>query len=240
MSSLPVMTAEEVSAFWDEHFPQIQQARDIAIVAGLLWVLIAWVREARARIALGGVFAIAMLYWTSRWLDLRLTTTLLQGFIAVAALVLVACSQGADQPAEPKPAQGEITFSAKTSPLTGLKQDSVPDRPVFYVKIENTNDTAVSAFSPPLSNCTDCSFLPGGWEMMSIPLSSTSSVPSMINSKRASPPRNKRGNTFWNIALVALNASVKRSREVRLIFKMAERSCVNAISKSAFCVVKNS
>jgi uncharacterized protein (TIGR00369 family) len=33
MSSLPVMTAEEVSAFWDEHFPQIQKARDIAIVS---------------------------------------------------------------------------------------------------------------------------------------------------------------------------------------------------------------
>ena len=66
---------------------------DIAIVGGLLWVLIAWVREARARIALGGVFAIAMLYWTAQWLDLRLTTTLLQGFIAVAALVLVVVFQ---------------------------------------------------------------------------------------------------------------------------------------------------
>lgn len=66
---------------------------DIAIVAGLLWVLIAWVREARARIALTGVFAIAMLYWTAQWLDLRLTTTLLQGFIAVAALVLVVVFQ---------------------------------------------------------------------------------------------------------------------------------------------------
>jgi diadenylate cyclase len=66
---------------------------DIALVAGLLWVLIAWVREARARIALGGVFAVALLYWTAQWLDLRLTTTLLQGFIAVAALVLVVVFQ---------------------------------------------------------------------------------------------------------------------------------------------------
>ena len=33
MSSAPIMTAAEVSAFWDEHFPQIQQARDIAIVS---------------------------------------------------------------------------------------------------------------------------------------------------------------------------------------------------------------
>jgi len=72
---------------------RIVDVLDIAIVAGLLWVLIAWVREARARIALGGVFAIAMLFWTAEWLDLRLTTTLLQGFIAVAALVLVVVFQ---------------------------------------------------------------------------------------------------------------------------------------------------
>lgn len=56
-----------------------------------------------------------------------------------AALLLAACSQGAEQPSAPEPAKGEISFSDKTSPLTGLKQDSVPDRPVFYVKIENTN-----------------------------------------------------------------------------------------------------
>jgi uncharacterized protein (TIGR00159 family) len=72
---------------------RIVDVLDIAIVAGLLWVLIAWVREARARIALGGVFAIAMLFWMARWLDLRLTTALLQGFIAVAALVLVVVFQ---------------------------------------------------------------------------------------------------------------------------------------------------
>jgi diadenylate cyclase len=72
---------------------RIVDVLDIAIVAGLLWILIAWVREARARIALGGVFAIAMLYWSAQWLDLRLTTTLLQGFIAVAALVLVVVFQ---------------------------------------------------------------------------------------------------------------------------------------------------
>lgn len=29
----PVMTAAEISAFWDLHFPQVQAARDIAIVA---------------------------------------------------------------------------------------------------------------------------------------------------------------------------------------------------------------
>ena len=33
MFSAPILTAAEVSAFWDEHFPQIQQARDISIVS---------------------------------------------------------------------------------------------------------------------------------------------------------------------------------------------------------------
>jgi len=33
MSPTPIMTAEDVSAFWDEHFPQIQKARDITIVS---------------------------------------------------------------------------------------------------------------------------------------------------------------------------------------------------------------
>ena len=32
MSLTPVMSAAEVSVFWDEHFPQIQKARDITIV----------------------------------------------------------------------------------------------------------------------------------------------------------------------------------------------------------------
>jgi DNA integrity scanning protein DisA with diadenylate cyclase activity len=66
---------------------------DIAIVAGLFWIGIAWVREARARVALGGIAAVALLFWIARWLDLRLTTSLLQGFIALAALVLVVVFQ---------------------------------------------------------------------------------------------------------------------------------------------------
>lgn len=66
---------------------------DIVIVAGLCWVVITWVREARARVALGGIAAIAALFWAAQTLDLRLTTSLLQGFIAVAALVLVVVFQ---------------------------------------------------------------------------------------------------------------------------------------------------
>ena len=33
MSLKPIMTAEAVAAFWDEHFPQIQKARDITIIS---------------------------------------------------------------------------------------------------------------------------------------------------------------------------------------------------------------
>jgi DNA integrity scanning protein DisA with diadenylate cyclase activity len=66
---------------------------DIVIVAGLCWMAIAWVREARARVALGGMAAIAALFVLARWLDLRLTTSLLQGFMALAALVLVVVFQ---------------------------------------------------------------------------------------------------------------------------------------------------
>ena len=33
MPLTPVMTVPEVSAFWDEHFPQIQKARDITILS---------------------------------------------------------------------------------------------------------------------------------------------------------------------------------------------------------------
>ena len=66
---------------------------DIVIVAGLCWVLITWVREARARVALGGVVVIALLFWAASYLELRLTTSLLQGVITIGALILVVVFQ---------------------------------------------------------------------------------------------------------------------------------------------------
>ena len=66
---------------------------DIVIVAGLCWVLITGLREARARGALAGVVVIASLFWAASYLDLRLTTGLLRGFIGVAALILVVVFQ---------------------------------------------------------------------------------------------------------------------------------------------------
>ena len=72
---------------------RIVDVLDILLVSILFWILIAWVREARARVALGGVLAIAALYVAATSLDLRLMTELLQGFIAVAALILVVLFQ---------------------------------------------------------------------------------------------------------------------------------------------------
>jgi uncharacterized protein (TIGR00159 family) len=66
---------------------------DIVIVAVLCWVGIAWVREARARVALGGMTVVAIVFWTAQWLDLRVTAYLLQGFFALAALLLVVVFQ---------------------------------------------------------------------------------------------------------------------------------------------------
>ena len=66
---------------------------DVMIVSGLCWVAIAWVRESRVRAALGGVAIVSALYGGAMFLDLRLTTSVLQGFIAIAALVLVVVFQ---------------------------------------------------------------------------------------------------------------------------------------------------
>jgi uncharacterized protein (TIGR00159 family) len=82
----------------DSTFADLQTLRlvdvvDIAIVTALCWVLITWAREARARVAIGGVAAIGLLVWAASLLDLRLTTNLLQGLFTVAALILVVVFQ---------------------------------------------------------------------------------------------------------------------------------------------------
>ncbi len=66
---------------------------DILIVSGLLWAAIVWLRQARARVALGGVAVIGALFWLAHGFDLRLTTRLLQGFVALSALVVVVVFQ---------------------------------------------------------------------------------------------------------------------------------------------------
>jgi uncharacterized protein (TIGR00159 family) len=66
---------------------------DIAIVATLIWLVIAWFRTSQARLALLGLAAVAGLFALAQGLDLQLTTRLLQGFFAVVAVMLVVVFQ---------------------------------------------------------------------------------------------------------------------------------------------------
>ena len=62
---------------------------DVLVVTGLFWVFITWVREARARVAIGGMAIVAALYGVAGWLELGVTLVLLRGLVAIAGLVLV-------------------------------------------------------------------------------------------------------------------------------------------------------
>lgn len=66
---------------------------DVALVAALLWLGIAGLRSSRARLALLGLAAVGALFGIARAFDLQLTTLLLQGFFAVAAVMLVVVFQ---------------------------------------------------------------------------------------------------------------------------------------------------
>jgi hypothetical protein len=57
--------------------------------------------------------------------------------LIATALLVASCSSGGDQPGEA--GSTGAPFDASISPLTGLKLDSAPDNPVYYVKIENTD-----------------------------------------------------------------------------------------------------
>lgn len=57
--------------------------------------------------------------------------------VLAVALVLASCSKGGNEPSAEDVAP-QTKFSADVNPLNGLKVDK-PDRPVYYVKIENTN-----------------------------------------------------------------------------------------------------
>ncbi|HIG01366.1 MAG TPA: hypothetical protein EYQ66_08695, partial [Myxococcales bacterium] len=66
---------------------------DILIVASLIWFVIAWFRTSQARLALMGLGALGVLFGLARGLELQLTTSLLQGFFAVLAVMLVVVFQ---------------------------------------------------------------------------------------------------------------------------------------------------
>ena len=66
---------------------------DILLVAGIGWIAIGTLRRTRARSAVLGLALVTLVYIIARGLELRLTAALLQGFFAVAVLVLVVVFQ---------------------------------------------------------------------------------------------------------------------------------------------------
>ena len=89
----------------------------------------------------------------------------------------------------------------------------------LYLNRPNISAMAVSAFSPPESSWTLCSRLPGGWAMISMPLSSGSFSSSSVRPAR--PPPNSVLKVSWKLRLIAANASVNRCRVVSSIRLMA-------------------
>jgi len=72
---------------------RITDVVDVAIVAFMLWATLAWLRRARARIALAGGASAAGAYLLARQPELAMTVWILQGFFAVLVIVLVVVFQ---------------------------------------------------------------------------------------------------------------------------------------------------
>lgn len=68
---------------------RLSDVLDVAIVAALLWVGIAWLQATRARLALLGIAIVGAFYFLAQQFEFQLTTWLLQGFFAVVVLILV-------------------------------------------------------------------------------------------------------------------------------------------------------
>jgi uncharacterized protein (TIGR00159 family) len=66
---------------------------DVALVAALLWLGIAWLRTARARTALAGLLILSGVYFLARQLGLVLTASILQWFVAASVIVVVVVFQ---------------------------------------------------------------------------------------------------------------------------------------------------
>jgi len=73
--------------------PPLADVLDIALVAVLLYALIAWVRDARAHLALFGMGILACVYLVARQLGLALTAAIFQAFVAVFVVMLIVVFQ---------------------------------------------------------------------------------------------------------------------------------------------------
>jgi len=103
----------------------------------------------------------------------------------------------------------------------------------FIKKIEKIRATAVRAFSPPDNSETFCCFFPGGWTIISSPVSRRSS--SLVSFSSALPPQKSRGKTSLNFAFTNSKVSAKRFLVVLFIRWI---TCCNEFSdssRSAFC-----
>jgi uncharacterized protein (TIGR00159 family) len=81
--------------FWAELTSSIRLAEivDLAVVAALMFVAVAWLRGSRARVAFADVLVLTGLYFLARQTGLTLTSWILQGFMAVLVIVVIVVFQ---------------------------------------------------------------------------------------------------------------------------------------------------
>lgn len=72
---------------------ELKDLFDVLTVALVLWVLIVWLRRARARLALVGVAIAGAVYLLAQLAGLQLTAWVFQGFFAVLVIIVVVVSQ---------------------------------------------------------------------------------------------------------------------------------------------------
>src|SRR5258708_37754724 len=66
---------------------------DMALMSMLVYALIIWFKRSKAFFVLIGIFIVGFIYLVSREFDLKLTTSVLQGFLAAILFVLVVIFQ---------------------------------------------------------------------------------------------------------------------------------------------------
>ncbi|MBN1383038.1 MAG: diadenylate cyclase [Deltaproteobacteria bacterium] len=72
---------------------RIQDVFDVAIIAGMIFVLLTWFKDRASRFVLVGISLLGVVYLIARFFQLYLTTIALQGFFAILLFVLVVIFQ---------------------------------------------------------------------------------------------------------------------------------------------------